>query len=84
MLAKSKKQENLCLAAEIAKAAGRATLADHIEKKAQNTIPSTSDETEEILKELPTKMELLLKQNNNSEDKAVNSEHEEPVGNLVE
>ncbi|XP_028028498.1 gem-associated protein 5-like isoform X2 [Bombyx mandarina] len=84
VLAKSKKQENLCLAAEIAKAAGRATLADHIEKKSQNTIPSTSDETEEILKELPTKMELLLKQNNNSEDKAVNSEHEEPVGNLVE
>ncbi|KAJ8726825.1 hypothetical protein PYW08_015222 [Mythimna loreyi] len=61
-LAKSHKQDHLSLAAEIAKIAGRTTFADHVQKKAQSKSEATLEKTEELLKELPSKIELLMKE----------------------
>ncbi|XP_022829256.1 gem-associated protein 5-like [Spodoptera litura] len=62
VLAKSQKVDFLKLAAEIAKIAGRTTFADHVTKKANQTEAQISaDKTEEILKELPSKIDLLMK-----------------------
>uniref|UniRef100_A0A2A4JTS7 Gem-associated protein 5 n=1 Tax=Heliothis virescens TaxID=7102 RepID=A0A2A4JTS7_HELVI len=69
VLARSHDQESLSLAAEIAKIAGRTTFADQVEKKAKESKSQTSEQTEEILKELPSKIELLMK-----EDKAQNGD----------
>ncbi|KAH9636703.1 hypothetical protein HF086_003251 [Spodoptera exigua] len=62
VLAKSQKVDFLKLAAEIAKIAGRNTFADHVTKKVNQTeAQMTTDKTEEILKELPSKIDLLMK-----------------------
>ena len=74
-LAKSHDQEHLRLAADVAKVAGRTTFADHVQKKADlNKVKLTSEKTEEMLKELPSKIELLLKENTsaNSESDTLN------------
>lgn len=62
VLAKSQRLDFLKLAAEIAKIAGRTTFADHVTKKVNQTEAQMStDKTEEILKELPSKIDLLMK-----------------------
>lgn len=48
----------MSIAAELAKTAGYNAFADHIEKKAKNKEDKTTDE---ILEELPKRIELLLK-----------------------
>ncbi|KAJ8724847.1 hypothetical protein PYW07_015805 [Mythimna separata] len=75
-LAKSHKQDHLSLAAEIAKIAGRATFADQVQKKALSKSLATSEKTEELLKQLPSKIELLMKEktSNNSESDTLNGD----------
>lgn len=65
----SKKEDWLCLAAEIAKAAGQTTYAEHVSEKREQ-IKSTAQPEEdpgEMLDDLPTKMELLMKEQRNEE-----------------
>lgn len=64
-LRRSNLPEGLNLAAELAKSAGLNTFADYIETKVKKAEKEqTQDqETEELLAELPTKMELLMKKN---------------------
>lgn len=75
-LAKSHRQDHLALAAEIAKVAGRTTFADHVQKKAQAKAQAASEKTEELLKELPSKIELLMKEatSNSSESDTLTGE----------
>nr|XP_049696839.1 gem-associated protein 5 [Helicoverpa armigera] len=74
VLAMSHDQECLSLAAEIAKIAGRTTFADQVEKKAKESKSQTSEKTEEILKELPSKIELLMKENKVQNSDTLNGE----------
>ncbi|KAJ0179184.1 hypothetical protein K1T71_004896 [Dendrolimus kikuchii] len=64
-------RQYLSLAAELAKLIGQNTFADHIEKKVQTKIEEAEkNKTEEILQDLPSRVELLLKDgpsDNNSE-----------------
>ncbi|KAI8439972.1 hypothetical protein MSG28_001422 [Choristoneura fumiferana] len=68
VLGKCNDQESLSLAADLAKAAGQTILSDNImERKAQikEKIPET---VEEVLAQLPTRMELLLKEKQEVKD----------------
>ncbi|XP_026745940.1 gem-associated protein 5-like [Trichoplusia ni] len=62
VLSRSKYQEGLSLAADIAKAAGRNSFADHVESRKYLKAKLNADKTEEILKALPSKIELLMKE----------------------
>ncbi|XP_013161681.1 PREDICTED: gem-associated protein 5-like [Papilio xuthus] len=62
-MGKSSEPEFLCLAAEMAKLTGQTTFADHIEERKSNIIKEKPvTENEDSLDELPTRMELLLKE----------------------
>ncbi|XP_075972663.1 gem nuclear organelle associated protein rigor mortis [Anticarsia gemmatalis] len=63
ILAKFKDQESLSYAADLAKLAGRTTFADHVEKKAQLQGNVDVEHTEELLEELPSRIQLLLVEN---------------------
>lgn len=62
VLSRTKYQEGLSLAADIAKAAGRTSFADHVESRKFLKAKLKPDKTEEILKALPSKIELLMKE----------------------
>jgi hypothetical protein len=60
-LGKQSDEECLKLAADIAKIIGQNTFAEHVSEKRENIINSANnDKIEEILKELPTRIEALL------------------------
>ncbi|CAH0629060.1 unnamed protein product [Chrysodeixis includens] len=67
-LSRYKYQEGLSLAAEIAKVAGRNSFADHVESKKSLKEKMFPDQTEEILKALPSKIELLMKESKRNGD----------------
>ncbi|CAG9562967.1 unnamed protein product [Danaus chrysippus] len=58
-LSKSNDQELLSIASELAKESGQPTFANHIEDKKTQILSETTDNDEQ-LKELPTKIELLI------------------------
>lgn len=63
-LSRSHDQEFLKLSSDIAKVAGMPIFADHMDQKAQRTLKKGSENTEELLKQLPPKIELLMKEPN--------------------
>ncbi|XP_045533959.1 gem-associated protein 5 [Papilio machaon] len=67
-MGKSNEPDFLCLAAEMAKLTGQTTFADHIVERKSNIMLKEKPviENEDSLGELPTRMELLLKEETNT------------------
>ncbi|XP_026765322.2 gem-associated protein 5-like [Galleria mellonella] len=81
VLGKTQDEEWLCLAAELAKTAGQNTFADHIsEKREQIKNKVVAVDTEEVLEQLPTRFELLMKENGQNGDKI--NEEEKPANGV--
>ncbi|CAG5010330.1 unnamed protein product [Parnassius apollo] len=74
ILGKSQNQACLCLAADIAKVAGYNTFADHIEERKLQVKPKKmKTETDKLLEDLPSRMELLMKSGMGVDTPALNA-----------
>lgn len=70
-MSKCHDRESLYLAAELAKLAGRTTFAEQMEQKA-NTMPSSKEKSNNELSELPSRTELLMKVNSQTDAEVQN------------
>lgn len=68
VLGKCNDQESLSLAADLAKAAGQTILSNNIMERKAQIKEKTPETVEEVLDQLPTRMELLMKEKQELKD----------------